>query len=349
MIFKNGNQYMNNKVIWCDITNTPQVHFLLAILNALKSRGFGKFQISTRDFSETVKLMKLKYLLPFTVIGNYGGDNILNKVVTLIDRTAKIFNHYSDFDISLSCGSDSAIWNSFVKNKKSIAYGDNDLVSQWTYGFFVNYALFPKSIPKKILTRQGLKSNKLYQYNGFKEHIYIADFKPDPEFKHHIPFNNYVVVRPENIKANYVQGNISKSITHELLKKLSRKGVNILFMPRYDEDRSYSVGINNIFIPDQPINGLDACFYSDGVFTGAGTFAREAACLGVPSFSFFLGKKLLAVDQDLINQGLMFYSRDTDKLTDKFIYSSRKEYDKSIAQAVQEEVITKTIQFIEES
>ncbi len=340
---------MNNKVIWCDITNTPQVHFLLAILNALKSRGFENFQISTRDFSETVKLMKLKYLSPFTVIGNYGGQNILSKVVALIDRTAKIFNHYNDFDISLSCGSDSAIWNSYLKNKKSIAYGDNDLVSQWTYGFFVTYALFPKSIPKKILTRQGLKSSKLYQYNGFKEHIYIADYKPDPEFKNHIPFNKYVVVRPENIKANYVQGNISKSITRELLKKLSRKGVNILFMPRYEEDRSYSVGINNIFIPDQPINGLDACFYSDGVFTGAGTFAREAACLGVPSFSFFLGKKLLAVDQDLIDQGLMFYSRDTDKLTDKFIYSSRKEYDKSIAQAVQEEVLAKTIQFIEKS
>jgi predicted glycosyltransferase len=66
------------------------------------------------------------------------------------------------------------------------------------------------------------------------------------------------------------------------------------------------------------VNGLDLVFHSRGVFTGAGTLAREAACLGVPSCSFFGGKTLLAVDRRLIDEGKMYFSRDPDLLLEEF-------------------------------
>jgi uncharacterized protein len=332
--------------IWFDITNTPQVHFLLAIQRGLERKGFSDFQLSARDFSETVNLLSKKTQLPFKVIGSHRGKSMSKKATGLVNRFLEVNNTIKNYDASISCGSEAAIWSSFLKRKKSLAFGDNDLARQWTYGYFVNYAMFPKSIPARILAKQGLNKRKLYQYDGFKEHVYVADFVPDQNFLKQLPFEDFVVVRPENIQANYVQGESTKSITPRLLKLLSEKDVNILYLPRYKSDRDYASNLKNIYIPENAINGLDACYFSDGVFTGAGTFAREAACLGVPSFSFFLGEQLLAVDKDLVRQEKMFFSRDPDEIVKKFILSDKKNADLKKARAVSDEVIEKTIEFL---
>ncbi|MFA5647193.1 MAG: DUF354 domain-containing protein [Bacteroidales bacterium] len=332
--------------VWFDITNTPQVHFLLAILSGLQERGFSDFTITARDFSETTNLLSKQTDLPFNTIGQHKGKNLSKKAIGLISRFFDIYRSVQGFDISLSCGSESAIWSSFLKGKRSIAFGDNDLAKQWTYAYFVSKALFPRSIPKKVLTRQGLWSSKLYQYDGLKEHVYIANFVPDKNFISLLPFDNYVVVRPENIQSNYASGESNMSITPRLLKLLHEKGENILYLPRYETDRLYAKGIKNIYIPTRSVNGLDACYNSRGVFTGAGTFAREAACLGVPSFSFFLGKQLLAVDKGLVEQNKMFFSRNPDELVKHFISSSNADADLKKAFSVNDEVISKTIEFM---
>lgn len=328
-----------NPHIWIDITNTPQVHFLLAIQRGLDQHGAFDYSITARDFSETLKLLEAKTDLPFQVIGGHYGKSMSGKALGLVKRFTNTYRAVDHYDISLSCGSESAIWTSFIRRKISIAFGDNDLAKQWTYGRFVTKAIFPKSIPTEILTRQGISPKRLYQYHGFKEHVYLADFVPNSNFKQSLPFDEYVVVRPENIQANYVQQNANASITPELLKQLSAAGENILYLPRYQHDRAFADGIKNVFIPDQPINGLDACYFSRGVFTGAGTFAREAACLGVPSFSFFLGEKLLAVDRDLVHQNKMYFSRDPNDLCQKFYTSQRTEANLNEAKAVRDEVI----------
>ena len=332
--------------LWFDITNTPQVHFLLSVLNGLTEQGKHEMMITTRDFSETVKFLGKKTKLPFDVIGGHHGKNRFNKALGLIRRSRELNRKAGDFDVSLSCGSEGAIWNTWLKRKRSIAFGDNDLARQWTYGYFVDFAMFPEAIPAQILRRQGLNKSKLYQYHGYKEHVYLADYKPDESFMQTLPFNDYVVVRPENIQANYVNGETSGSITPALLKMLSGKGVNILYLPRYEFDRNYAKGIPNIFMPAEPINGLDACYYSMGVFTGAGTFAREAACLGVPSFSFFAGEKLLAVDKDLISQAKMYFSRNPYILLERFIKTEKKPADLEKAIEVKKEVISKTMEFL---
>jgi uncharacterized protein len=332
--------------IWFDITNTPQVHFLLAILNGLKANGYLDFLLSARDFSETKILLSEKTDLPFKIIGQHKGKNMSKKALGLINRFFELNRNFKKYDASISCGSEGAIWSSTLKGKHSIAFGDNDLARQWTYAYFVDFAMFPKSIPASILHKQGLGQSKLYQYDGFKEHVYIADYQPDKDFLAKLPFDEYVVVRPENIQANYAQGETSKSITPYLLKLLSDRGINILFLPRYTSDRKYAESISNIYIPEKPLNGLDACFYSNGVFTGAGTFAREAACLGVPSFSFFLGERLLAVDKDLVKQEKMFFSRDPEEIVSRFIQTSKQPADLQKAKDVNEEVISKTIEFL---
>ena len=325
--------------VWYDITNTPQVHFLLAIDRIVKEIDEKTDSVYTaREFSETSKLLADRVGKDeFKVIGTHRGKSYIKKVLGLFSRFSGIASLRIDYDVSISCGSESAVWNSFIRRKQSVAFGDNDQARQWTYAPFVNYALFPKAIDRSILERQGLR-NKLYQYDGFKEDIYLSYFKPDSHFLSILPFDEYVVVRPENIMANYIRNGRVESITPTLLKALEKKGYNILYLPRYELDKHYADGIRNIFIPDSPINGLDACFFATAVLTGAGTFAREAACLGIPSFSFYSGKALLSVDKELIQRGKMVFSRDVDILISSLTSSHREDADLSRSRGVKEEV-----------
>lgn len=325
--------------VWYDITNTPQVHFLLAIKRIIEELDHTIDSVYTaRDFSETSKMLtKVLGDNSFKTIGKHHGKSYAKKVSGLIYRSIEVLRLDLDYDVSISCGSESAIWRSFINRKTSIAFGDNDQARQWTYGPFVDYVFFPQAIPFDILKRQGLKK-KLYQYNGFKEDIYLSYYQPDMSFLDNLPFNNYIVVRPENIMANYIRNSNVESITPTLLKELDKRGYNVLYLPRYEIDKSYATGIESVFIPEQPINGLDACYYSDAVLTGAGTFAREAACLGVPSFSFYTGKDLLAVDKELIKQGKMFHSRQVHELLSKLKVSKRVESNLDRCQNVKKEI-----------
>ena len=204
----------------------------------------------------------------------------------------------------------------------AVTFDDNETSPNWMYAPFTDLAFWPKVINPAILRKQGFKKN-LYQYNGYKEDFYLANYEPNPAFLEQLPFEHYVVVRPENIKASYVEGR--QSIVPELLKALDAAGYNILFLPRYESDKDYAAGIKNIYVPKEAVNGLDACYYADAILTGAGTMAREAACLGVPSVSFFAGAHLLAVDQSMVEAGKMFYSRDVQQIM-HFLDNSRNSF-----------------------
>lgn len=335
-----------NKKIWVDITNTPQVHFLLGIYNSLKNDNYD-FEFSCREFAETSKLLSQKIDKPFLKIGEHYGKSKIKKVLGTFVRFGKFLNEQIDYDISISCGSEIAVFASKIRNKKSIAFGDNDKARQWTYGYFVDYAFFPNAISKDIFFNQGIGKEKLYQYNGYKEDIYIADYIPDNSFVDGLPFSNYILLRPENLQANYVTKG-AKTIVPELLKMLSEKGINILYIPRYDIDHQYAKEINNIYMPEDPVNGLDACYYADVVLTGAGTFAREAACLGVPAVSFYAGKELLAVDKKMINDGWIFFSRNPDDIVQHIQKAKRRDSNINRSKSVKKEVIDKLTTVIED-
>ncbi|MFN3554351.1 MAG: DUF354 domain-containing protein [Bacteroidales bacterium] len=329
------------KTIWFDITNTPQVHFLSAIYDELKKDPKYAFLFSAREFSETTQLLREKIGNDFVVFGGHYGKSYIRKILGLFKRFQSVLFSDLRYDISISCGSENAIWTSYLKRKKSIAFGDNDLARQYTYGRFVDYAFFPDAIAPDVLTRQGIKKQKLFLYPGYKEDVYLANFQPDPEFRKRIPFDEYVVVRPENIMANYIRNENANTITPALLALLVKKGYNVLYLPRYKSDKDFAEGLPNVFIPPAPINGLDACYNSLAVLTGAGTFAREAACLGIPSFSFFAGSELMAVDKKMIKEEKMFFSRNPDEILERMKSFPKTEPDLDRSKRVKKQIMEK--------
>ena len=115
--------------------------------------------------------------------------------------------------------------------------------------------------------------------------------------------------------------------------------MNILFLPRYEEEKKYAKGYSNIFIPNGPLNGLDVCFYTKAMLTGAGTFASEAALLGTPAVSFFPGKEFLTVDKIMQEKGWEFKSKDPNQIYN-YVISTKKVSLQNRSKLVQQEVLT---------
>ncbi len=310
-----------NKTIWFDFTNVPHVSFLLPFINLLE-KDF-KTLFSVRDFAETIGLFEKKIGKQYLLAGKHKGNNKLSKIFGVVERAYFLNKKLPYFDLKISVGGDSSGLVAKFRRKKAITFDDNETAPNWRYSWLSDFAFWPKCVDLNKLLKQGFKPRKLYQYDGFKEDIYLADYVPDPSFLKELPFTKYVVVRAENIKANYVNTDQS-SIVPELLRKLDENKINVLFLPRYDHDVLYAQGLKNVFIPKEAVNGLDACYYSDAVITGAGTMAREAGCLGIPAISFYSGKNLLTVDKKMIEMGWLFYSRNVNDICN-FLLKSKKE------------------------
>ena len=296
--------------IWFDFTNPPHVNLFRPLLSYFENNGLKVFS-TARDFVETTGLLD-KYSITYSRLGTHGGKHRIQKLIRLLQRNFQLYRNVPDFKISIS-SSFEAPEISWIRNRPSIVFDDNEIAPNWLYAKFAKYVIAPSVIEIGNWQKSGINENKVIKYYGFKEDIYIADYVPDAKFLTNIPFDSFVTVRPENIYAAYVPKN-SRSIVSELIRSLSCKGYNILYLPRYEIDKTYVQKQTNIFIPDKPFNGLDVAYFSDAVLTGAGTFAREAAILGRPAVSFFAGNQLLAVDKCMIDRGLIFYSRNVNDI-----------------------------------
>ena len=322
--------------IWFDIINPPHVHFLSPLIKYyLQNNSDNEGIITVKNFAETVKLSASKDY-KFNVIGKYNGKNKTTIVFSKIKRYLELLTKLDDFDLSMACGHE-ASQISWLKRKVSLFFTDNDISSPKLYNSFSDFIFMPSAIDNERLSELGVNKNKVVSYDGFKEDIYIAEYVPDKYFKNKIPFNDFVVLRPENLKASYVQKKQNISITPLLMELLIKKGINIVFLPRYDSDIEY-VKNHKVFMPEEPLNGLDLCFYADAVLTGAGTFAREAACLGIPAVSFFAGKRLMAVDKKMIDSRLMYYSRDPNEIVNYLSNSNKNEPDLNRCKMVSDEL-----------
>lgn len=334
-----------SKRIWFDFTNVPHVNFLLPIMNHLSSYE----QIySLRDFAETKGLFEKKIGKPFFLVGSHKGSNKLFKVLGSAKRVVDLYRIIPGFDVKISVGGDASSIVAKLHGKTSITFDDNEKAPNWRYSRFSDLAFWPSVINKRTLNSQGFKDKILFQYNGFKEDLYLADYIPDARFKDKLPFDNYVVLRPENIQANYVNGPAG-SIVPDLLKRLKDLNKNVLFLPRYSSDKELARGYKNIYVPESAINGLDACYYSDAVLTGAGTMAREAACLGIPAYSFYAGKELLTVDQKMIELGWMYFSREPKQLIDRMLVAQKRETDLNRPKKVKDQILSKIDDFLDKN
>ncbi len=305
--------------IWFDITNTPHVHFFAPIIEHLKKEH--EIVVTARDFSETLPLLE-SYGIRYTLIGGHKGKSRIKKVIGLLSRVFSMIKEIPEFDISFGIGGQYTTPVCAIKRKPAVVFTDNDTSYKWHSYKLGSHFVFPTYFDYQgVMKGFGVKREQILLYDGFKEDIYMASYTPNPSFLQQLPFKDFITIRPENLKANYVPKD-AETIVPQLFEIFKKE--NILFLPRYPEEKSYADGFSNIFIPDGILPGKDVCFYTKAMLTGAGTFAREAALLGTPAVSFFPGKEFLTVDKIMQEKGWEYKSRDPKEIK-SYISTSKKE------------------------
>jgi uncharacterized protein len=304
-----------------DIKSPSDAHVMAGFHRSLPEHAF---QITVRDRAEAIALAK-SYGLPYKAVGKddpQRGQKVLNYAW----RLRQLSRALEPWDASLSFNNMNAILLSRLARKPSITLMDNDLeldAGAWSLAkraemwnnVRATRILVPSVFPAERLVELGAKRDAIATFEGYKEDLYLADFVPDPAFPATLPFSDYIVLRPEALSAVYVQE--SRSIVGPLAEGLVKAGLRVVYLPRVPSDRDHLPASvrDRVHVPETPPNGLQLCWHARAVLTGSGSLAREAACLGVPSVSFF-PNRLLAVDRSMVEQGRVFHSRDPAAILD---------------------------------
>lgn len=323
--------------VWIDIKVPHEPLFFKVILSQIPEH---EYLFSCRYSREIVFLLK-KYGYVFRIIGQRVQGNSIKRLLGFSLRVLMLALSIPKYDVLLNHCSVWAVYASKLRFKKNITMTDNEIDHLINKRLFkhVDYLVVPDSIPQEILIKDNMKGERIFRYRGFKEDIYIADYVPDPDFLLKIPFKNFITIRPEVLDTTYVPAGLA-SLVPDILKACKEKGINVLYLSRYEYDKEYVSDLTNVYIPPAPLNGLDVCHYSQAVLTGSGTLAREAACMGTPAISFFPGTELLAVDKALIENGKLFHSRNVDDIFNYISKSTKMSFELERCKRVKNEVIS---------
>src|SRR2546421_2872127 len=296
--------------IWIDLANSPHVPFFHALIPEFTPRGH-QIEITARDFAQTVELATKAGMVPH-VIGGHGGGTFRGKAGNLVGRAAALRKWARDrgIDLALSHNSYAQIAAAAALGIKSVTLMDYEHQPANHLAFrLASRVIVPRSFPATELRKYGASTRKVKRYDGLKEDVYLADFKPDSSFEPALQKlgiaeqDVLIVARPPAREALYHR--FENELFDDLLTALSaRADVKVVLLPRTDAQRAdyESLKRPNMIIPREALDGANLIAAADLVISAGGTMNREAAVLGVPAASVYAGK-WAAVDEQLVKEG----------------------------------------------
>lgn len=337
--------------IWIDIQLPPGTQFFRPFISEFSE--YGEICVTARDCAETVGLLE-NFGIKHYVVGSEKSTISMVKVLNTIKRSLNLYQKVKNFDVCFALGNLHSIYVSKMKGKLCINFMDNELGlkgiserrSAFDFGvvksqtWLADAIIVPSVFPLEGLVADGMKRERIFTFNGLKEDVYLADYKPNSSILAEIPFDNYIVIRPES-SAIYKEN--VPSLIPKLTKRLVSEEFNIIYLPRNMKDVEMVQNLRasgRIFIPERPLNGLDLCYFSQAVLSGSGTITREAVCMGKKAVSFFPGKNFLAVDLSLIRERRLLHSRNVGYIVKYLISNSEKKSNLSRSKEVKKEVFS---------
>jgi uncharacterized protein len=305
-------------LVWIDLDNSPHVHFFAPLITALRLRGVESL-ITVRSHAQTEELART-YGLKFRVIGRHPtSTHFVGRAAETTIRAIQLAAFARRFKptIAISHGSRALTLAAWAMRVPAMLLFDYEHTSKSLINL-PDKTLVPDVIPRDFL---GMADDKLAQYPGFKEEVYIYDFKPDREVLSQLnidPSRLLVTLRPPATWAHY-HDPLSDRLFVALVERFrAERDAQVIVMPRTPEQAAilrahYRMDAPPFRILDHAVDALSLMWFSDAVFSGGGTMVREAALLGVKTYSIF-GGKLGAADQALVNEGKLHIVRDPQEL-----------------------------------
>ena len=297
-----------SKKFWVDFENAPHIPVLLPIIKKLQSLGYEPI-MTARDFSFTQDLLE-RNTLPAIILGQGSkGKSSVGKALRVAQRIrllAKVIRPLkNEIVFSIAHASRSMLLTSHLLGVTSVSLEDYEHSNQF-HNSLSDYLLIPQPIPEESFPKNR---GKIIHYPGIKENIYLEGMilpKFIPDFISDKKEKTIVLFRPEGRTAHY-RSSTSEALQTAILERLKReRGACLLVYPRDPIQKNALAeflkdGDAEVVFPPV-VDGPNLIASVDLVVGGGGTMTREAAVLGVPSYSFFSGE-WGAVDDYLIRTG----------------------------------------------
>jgi len=299
------------------LDNSPHVPLFRPVIKELNKRGI-KTIVTARDYAQTIKLLEL-WGIEHVTIGKHGGKRKVGKILNLFSRAWQLirFIHDKNVDLALSHGSRTQLLAARILGIPSILMLDYEYTERFLFNLLATKLLIPAYIPDARLRENNFSLRKVIRYNGFKEQLYLRSFVPDCTLRKQLAIDEdkiLVTLRPSAMLGNY-HNILSEKIILQILQNLIDKPeVYILVVSRTKEDNELidSRFPKKIRFLERAVDGLQLIWNSDVFISGGGTMNREAALLGVPTYSVFTGKKPY-LDEYLAQQGKLVFIDTPEK------------------------------------
>ena len=295
--------------VWVDISNSPQVPFFRPLISLLEERGHD-VHVTTREYAQTVELLRLHEIAHEAVGPRHGGAGAIGKAGAMARRLGALrrYARGRGFDLALSHAShELPLVARSLRIPSSYAFDYEFATAQHGLGCrAATRVVVPAVIPQDRLDRLGARSRKVRRYPGLKEEYALHGFTTDEAVLEGLGLNRdrvLVVVRtPPDVSLYHRHGS---PLFADVLERLGRdSAVQVVALPRTVEqgEAIRSRDLPSVVVPEHAIDAQSLVAFSDLVVSAGGTMNREAVVLGVPVYTTFAGR-LGAVDESLVRDG----------------------------------------------
>jgi predicted glycosyltransferase len=297
--------------VWIDHANSPHPLLFAPVVRALERRGH-EVAHTARDNAQTVELARERWP-DVVVIGAESPPGRTAKAWQIARRAwdLRTWARHERPAVALSHGSYAQIVAARSLRIPAVTAADYEHQPASQLAFrLARRVLLPEALRGSHVEHQGARDGKVRWYEGLKEELYLGDFRPDPNVLRRLgvrrdPGVAIVVARTPPSRALYHQ--LDNPLFGEVLTTLARRtDVRCVVLTRHPEQRTAIEALHapNVVVPSTAVDSRSLMLAADVVIGAGGTMTREAALLGVPTFSLFAGRPA-AADAWLQERGLL--------------------------------------------
>lgn len=314
--------------IWFDADNGPHVLIMRPLVAELGKRGH-EVVFTARDRTSTCELLDL-YGFDYKKVGGEYGKGMTGKVKGTLGRAWSLIGAMRGENpaVSFGHGSRALPIASRLLGIPSVTMYDYEWVDPRLFNMFCRNILMPAAIIPDRCAEAGISPAKVVHYPGFKEELYLGGKDFDDTIAGDLglrPEAIKVLLRPPATTAHYHNPE-AETILDAILMRLAEGGdVQLVYLPRTPDqnDLPARAGVGEVIIPSKVYDGPSLVAAMDMVISGGGTMTREAAIMGVPSYSFFRGASG-KVDEALAGAGKLTMVTTPDEVAAKLTVAMKK-------------------------
>jgi hypothetical protein len=296
--------------VWIDLANSPHPLLFAPVARTLEAEGH-EVLLTARDNAQTVELARERW--PDVEV--VGGQSPRGRVAKLgkIEQRVRALRTWAATKrpgVALSHNSYAQILAARSLRIAAVTAMDFEHQPANHLAFrFATTVVLPEVLPARLIRWQGGSSRKVIRYAGLKEELYIGDFVPDTGVLNKVGLSarprTVVVVRTPPSRALYHPS--ANPVFEDALRIIcAQDDVACIALARHKEQTAAieAMGLPNCIVPHSAIDSRSLMYAADVMIGAGGTMTREAALMGIPTWTAFAGIAP-AVDLWLERQGLL--------------------------------------------